>query len=108
MASARRFCSRMPLCSQQNVGLIAMKALCGGLITNTPAAFAFFRQYDNVVPIWGLQHEHELDEFLKLESSPPELRGQVSVWPGHASPAQGDAGRLRAVRFGLQVRSILL
>ena len=61
------------LCRKQQVGLIAMKALCGGLITNIPAAVAFFRQYDNVVPIWGIQREEELDEFLALEANPPEL-----------------------------------
>lgn len=69
--------SLIALCREQNVGLIAMKALCGGLITNTPAAFAFFRQYDNVVPIWGIQHEHELDQFLELESSPPTLSAEL-------------------------------
>ncbi|HEY1405413.1 MAG TPA: aldo/keto reductase, partial [Spirochaetota bacterium] len=61
------------LCRSHNVGVIAMKALCGGLITNIPAAFAFFRQYDNVAPIWGIQHEEELDEFLALEKNPPAL-----------------------------------
>ena len=69
--------SLIDLCRQHNVGLIAMKALCGGLITNIPAAFAFFRQYDNVVPIWGIQHERELDEFLALESTPPTLSPQL-------------------------------
>jgi aryl-alcohol dehydrogenase-like predicted oxidoreductase len=65
--------SLIDLCRQQNVGLIAMKALCGGLITNIPAAFAFFRQFDNVAPIWGMQHESELDQFLALEKNPPAL-----------------------------------
>ncbi|MGE5610754.1 MAG: aldo/keto reductase [Bacillota bacterium] len=66
-------CSLIELCHQHNIGLIAMKALCGGLITNIPAAFAFFRQFDNVVPIWGIQHERELDEFLALEKHPPQM-----------------------------------
>lgn len=61
------------LCAQHGVGLIAMKALCGGLITNAPAAFAFLRGYGNVLPIWGIQHEHELEEFLRLQAQPPEL-----------------------------------
>ncbi|HUU43841.1 MAG TPA: aldo/keto reductase, partial [Planctomycetota bacterium] len=42
------------LCREHDVGLIAMKALCGGLLTDAPAAFAFLRQFDNVVPIWGV------------------------------------------------------
>jgi uncharacterized protein len=60
-------------CRENDVGLIAMKALSGGLITSVPAAFAFLRQYENVLPIWGIQHAHELDEFLALEKHPPEL-----------------------------------
>lgn len=64
-------------CRAHDVGMIAMKALCGGLITNIPAAFAFFRQFDNVVPIWGIQHEHELDQFLALEQNPPVLTAEL-------------------------------
>jgi predicted aldo/keto reductase-like oxidoreductase len=60
-------------CRKHDVGLIAMKALCGGLITNIPAAVAFFNQFDNVVPIWGIQHMHELEQFLALQTQPPKL-----------------------------------
>ncbi len=60
------------LCRERDCGLIAMKALSGGLITNAAAAFAFLRQFDNVVPIWGMQRESELDEFLALEKTPPD------------------------------------
>ncbi|MBF0244650.1 MAG: aldo/keto reductase [Planctomycetes bacterium] len=56
-----------------DVGVIAMKPLAGGLITHIRAAFAFFRQYDNVAPIWGIQRMEELEEFLRLEAVPPEL-----------------------------------
>jgi aryl-alcohol dehydrogenase-like predicted oxidoreductase len=64
-------------CRKANVGFIAMKALCGGLITNIPAAFAFFRQHPTVLPIWGIQRERELDEFLELRRNPPELTPQT-------------------------------
>ena len=60
-------------CENAGVGFIAMKALAGGLITNAKAAFAFLRQHENVVPIWGIQHMHELDEFIALEAAPPAL-----------------------------------
>lgn len=60
-------------CKKRNVGLIAMKALSGGIITNAASAFAFLRQFDNVVPIWGIQKEAELDEFISLEKNPPLL-----------------------------------
>ncbi|MBU3099993.1 MULTISPECIES: aldo/keto reductase [Clostridium] len=60
-------------CKKRNIGLIAMKALSGGLITDASSAFAFLRQFDNVVPIWGIQRETELDEFITLEKNPPLL-----------------------------------
>jgi uncharacterized protein len=59
------------LCKKNDCGLIAMKALSGGLITNAATAFAFLRQFDNVLPIWGIQRESELDEFIALEKTPP-------------------------------------
>lgn len=65
-------------CRKGNLGLIAMKALSGGLITNASSAFAFLRQFDNVVPIWGIQRESELDEFISLEKNPPPL--DESMW----------------------------
>jgi len=61
------------ICKRRGVGLIAMKALSGGLLTNAASAFAFLRQYENVVPIWGVQTESELDEFLALEANPPAM-----------------------------------
>jgi predicted aldo/keto reductase-like oxidoreductase len=60
-------------CKAKNVGLIAMKGMSGGLITKAATTFAFLRQYDNVVPIWGIQRMHELEEFLALEENPPAL-----------------------------------
>ena len=65
------------LCKKNNVGLIAMKALSGGLITNAASTFAFLRQYENVVPIWGIQRDSELDEFLSLEKNPPVLDDEM-------------------------------
>jgi uncharacterized protein len=61
------------VCRQHDVGLIAMKALSGGLLTNIPSAFAFLRQYPNLLPIWGMQRETELVEFVRLEKNPPAL-----------------------------------
>ena len=36
---------------EAGMGFIAMKALSGGLITNSAAAYAFLAQYENVLPI---------------------------------------------------------
>lgn len=65
------------ICGENDVGLIAMKALSGGLVTSAAAAFAFMRQYGNVLPIWGIQRETELDEFLALEKNPPSYSGTL-------------------------------
>ncbi len=59
------------LCQQENVGFICMKALSGGLITNSEVAYAFLNQFDNVLPIWGIQKESELDEFLQYQVKAP-------------------------------------
>ncbi len=61
------------VCKRYDLGLIAMKALSGGLITNAASTFAFLRQYDNVVPIWGIEKEAQLDQFIAMEKNPPLL-----------------------------------
>ena len=60
-------------CKKANMGFIAMKALSGGLITDSASAYAFMTQFDNVLPIWGIQRERELDEFLSYMNNPPQL-----------------------------------
>lgn len=60
-------------CEAADVGFIAMKALSGGLITKLAPAFAFLRQYENVVPIWGIQRMTELEELIALDANPPVL-----------------------------------
>lgn len=60
-------------CKEHNVGFIAMKGLAGGLITNSKAAYAFMSQFDNVLPIWGIQKETELDEWLSYMEDAPQL-----------------------------------
>lgn len=59
-------------CRQQDMGFICMKALAGGLITHADVAYAYLAQYP-VAPIWGIQKESELDEFLSFQQDPPTL-----------------------------------
>lgn len=61
------------ICKQKDIGVIAMKGMSGGLITKAATTFAFLRQYDNLVPIWGIQRMNELEEFIALEKQPPVL-----------------------------------
>lgn len=66
------------LCRKYNVGFIAMKALAGGLISNSAAAYAFLAQYQHVLPIWGVQREKELDDFILYIENPPVLDEALS------------------------------
>ena len=61
------------LCKEKNVGFISMKGLSGGLITNAAAAYAWQAQFDNALPIWGVQREEELDQFLSFIENPPTM-----------------------------------
>lgn len=65
-------------CRKADMGFIAMKALSGGLITNSSAAYAYLAQYDNVLPIWGIQREQELDEFLSYMDNPPTMTEELA------------------------------
>uniref|UniRef100_UPI00405604E6 aldo/keto reductase n=1 Tax=Acetatifactor sp. TaxID=1872090 RepID=UPI00405604E6 len=65
-------------CKKADMGFIAMKALSGGLITNSAAAYAYLAQYDNVLPIWGIQREAELDEFLSYIDNPPAMTEEIA------------------------------
>jgi predicted aldo/keto reductase-like oxidoreductase len=71
--SDRKDLALVELCREHDVGLIAMKGMCGGLLTDATSAFAFLRQFENVLPIWGVQRQSELDQFLALEENPPVL-----------------------------------
>ena len=67
------------LCEEQDVGFICMKALAGGLITNSAAAYAYLAQFP-VAPIWGIQKESELDEFLSYNDNPPALTEELKAF----------------------------
>lgn len=66
-------------CKEKNVGFIAMKGLSGGLITNSKAAYAWMERFDNVLPIWGIQREWELDEFISYMNEPPMMNSELEA-----------------------------
>ena len=70
-------------CKEKDMGFVAMKALSGGLITNSAAAYAYLAQYDNVLPIWGVQRERELDEFLSYIGNPPAMTEEIKALIEH-------------------------
>ena len=61
------------------MGFIAMKGLSGGLLNNSAAVYAYMAQYENVLPIWGVQTEQELDEFLSYIGNPPVLTDELKA-----------------------------
>ena len=66
-------------CREKEMGFIAMKALSGGLITDARAAYAFLAQYDNVLPIWGVQREKEMDDFVSFIADPPAMTEETAA-----------------------------
>lgn len=67
-------------CEKADMGFIAMKGLAGGLLTNSEACMAFMSEY-NALPIWGIQRDSELDEWLsffnKEVSMTPEIKAFI-------------------------------
>lgn len=58
---------------EADMGFIAMKGLAGGLINQSKPAMAYMSQFDNVLPIWGIQKESELDEWLSYMDETPVI-----------------------------------
>lgn len=52
-------------CREAGMGFIAMKGLAGGLLNNAEACMAFMQQFE-ALPIWGIQRETELQQWLSF------------------------------------------
>lgn len=107
-------------CRKNNMGFICMKALAGGLINNYKVAAAYVAQFDNALPIWGIQRENELDQWLTLfetdmpemtdeyrafiEKERKELSGEFCRGCGYCSPCTVDIEIHACARMSLMVR----
>ena len=106
-------------CKEANMGFICMKAIAGGLITNAKAAAAYIYQFDNALPIWGIQKESELDQWLALFDETPkmddeirafiekerqELSGEFCRGCGYCKPCTVDIEINTCARMSLMVR----
>ena len=67
-------------CREAGMGFICMKALAGGLITRSDAAMAFIAQFDGLVPIWGVQRENELREWLSYMDETPSMTDEIAAY----------------------------
>lgn len=107
------------MCQKQNMGFIAMKGLAGGLINHSRAAFAYMSQFDNVVPIWGIQKMEELEEWLGymkespsfdedmaafIEKEKTELTGEFCRGCGYCMPCPAGIQINNCARMSLMIR----
>ena len=63
----------LKLCEDNDVGFIAMQPLCGGIVENIPLAYGFLNQFENVVPLWGVQSKEELEQILYFSKHKPQI-----------------------------------
>lgn len=64
-------------CAKAGMGFIAMKGLSGGLLNNAEACMAFMSQFDGVLPIWGIQKDEELEQWLSFFAQEPRLTEEL-------------------------------
>ena len=65
-------------CEKAGMGFIAMKGLAGGLLNNAEACMAFMQQH-NALPIWGVQRQEELDQWLSFFHREVELTPELQA-----------------------------
>lgn len=66
-------------CEEAGMGFLGMKGLAGGLLTNAKLCYWFACQYESVLPLWGVQKESELAQFLSYQDNPPVMDEEMKV-----------------------------
>ena len=76
MISGQETVELVKLCEKTETGFIAMQPLNGGIVSNIPLAFGYLREFENVVPVWGIHTQEELQQILYFSSHPPVVDQQ--------------------------------
>ena len=66
-------------CEEAGMGFLGMKGLAGGLLTNSKLCYWFACQHAAVLPLWGVQRESELAEFLSYQEKMPEMDEEMKA-----------------------------
>lgn len=66
-------------CEEAGMGFLGMKGLAGGLLTNSKLCYWFACQHKAVLPLWGIQRESELAEFLSYQDNPPVMDDEMKT-----------------------------
>ena len=105
-------------CKENDIGFIAMKGLSGGLLNNSRACMAFMSQYE-ALPIWGIQRQSELDEWLSffddevtmtddikdfIEKDRKELLGEFCRGCGYCMPCTAGITINQCARMSQMIR----
>ena len=105
-------------CKENDIGFIAMKGLSGGLLNNSRACMAFMCQYE-ALPIWGIQRQSELDEWLSffddevtmtddikdfIEKDRKELLGEFCRGCGYCMPCTAGITINQCARMSQMIR----